>query len=142
MFKKIKSDNTKIQLSYTDWEKDFGFLNLILSRKKGITKEFVIGIYSNQKANKDYLTDEELDPHIQSAVNDVMSQIGDNYKSFLINKYFGTEENLIKFVTEDIYVDLVSDAINRNIGKIKSTLQKQQINVISKMNTPKQQNKK
>lgn len=141
MFKKKKAE-VKPQISYTDWEKDFGFLNLIMSRKKGITKEFVIGIYSNQKSDKDYLTDEELDPHVQSAVNEVMSQIGDNYKNFLINKYFGTEENLLKFITEDIYVDLVSDTINRNIGKIKLTLQKQQMNMVSKMNNIKQQNKK
>ena len=42
------------ETDYKTWEEDFGFLNLILKRKKGITKEFLIGIYATQKSDKDY----------------------------------------------------------------------------------------
>ena len=137
-----KKEIIKTQLDFKDWEKDLGFLNLILSRKKGITKEFIIGVYSKQKAEKDYISDEELEPHVQTAVNDVVSQIGDNYKNFLIEKYFGTYDNLIKYITEDIYVDLVSDTINRNVDKIRATVQKQQMTSVTDMNKIKQENKK
>lgn len=132
----LEKENKNLQ-DYTNWEKDLGFLNLILNRKKGITKEFLIGIYDKQKKDKDYLTDEELEPIISRVVNEVSVQIGEPYKNFLIKKYFGTESNLIIFITEDVYVDLVSDAINRNIKKISSTLQKNVLAAVSNLNKPK-----
>lgn len=132
----LEKENKNLQ-DYTNWEKDLGFLNLILNRKKGITKEFLIGIYDKQKKDKDYLTDEELEPIISRVVNEVSVQIGEPYKNFLIKKYFGTESNLIIFITEDVYVDLVSDAINRNIKKISSTLQKNVLTAVSNLNKPK-----
>lgn len=128
-----KTENKK-NLDYTNWEKDFGFLTLIMTRKKGISKEFIIGTYNRQKEETDYLTDDEIDPVVTRIVGEIFDQIGDNYKNFLINKYFGTQENLIKYISEDVYVDLVSDTINRNVKKITSNLQKKIINTISGMN--------
>lgn len=119
---------------YTTWEKDFGFLLLILSRKKGITKEFLISIYDKQKKDKDYLTDEELEPIITKVVEEVVSQVGENYKKFLIEKYFGTEANFISFITEDVYVDLVSDAIKRNSKKITTTVQNNLLKSLGHLN--------
>lgn len=124
-------------LDYTNWEKDLGFLTLILSRKKGITKEFLIGVYDKQKNETDYLTDDELEPVIGSIVNEVVDQLGAKYKIFLIDKYFGSEESLIKFITEDVYVDLVSDSINRNIKKISNTIQKKFIKNLTGLNNQK-----
>ena len=125
-------------LDYTNWEKDLGFLTLILSRKKGITKEFLIGIYDKQKKDTDYLTDDELEPIVGNIVNEVVDQLGAKYKIFLIDKYFGSEESLVKFITEDVYVDLVSDSINRNIKKISSNIQKKFIKNLTGLNNPKQ----
>lgn len=122
--------------NYNDWEKDFGFLQLILSRKKGITKEFLIGVYSKQK-DKDYLTDEEIEKPIQNIVSEVITQIGDNYKNFLIEKYFGTLENLIKYISEDVYVDITTDAIKRNMTKISEQMTKKFIGNISTLNNKK-----
>ena len=130
--KKKQTDQTAKPQNYTEWEKDFGFLNLVLTRKKNITKQFLISVFNNQKADKDYLSDEELDPIITNIVNEVNSQIGSEYKDFLITKYFGTEKNFLIFVTEDVYVDLISDAINRNIKKINNTLKRRVVDNVLK----------
>lgn len=129
-------NKNKKETDYTSWEKDFGFLQLILSRKKGITKEFLIGIYANQKVDtKDFLNDEEINPIVENVVTEVIEQIGNDYKSFLINKYFGTEESLIKFLAEDVYVDLISDAIKRNNEKIRALLHKNMIKSLNNLNS-------
>ena len=130
--KKKQTDQPAKPQSYTEWEKDFGFLNLVLTRKKNITKQFLISVFNNQKADKDYLSDEELDPIITNTVTEVNSQIGSEYKDFLITKYFGTEKNFLIFVTEDVYVDLISDAINRNVKKINNTLKRRVVDNVLK----------
>ena len=132
LFKKKQQPEKK--QDYTNWDKDLGFLNLILSRKKGITKEFLINTYSLQKSDKDYLTDEEINPIVQNIVSEVLEQIGENYQNFLIEKYFGTQKSLISFITEDVYVDLISDSINRNTLKIKSGMYGKLVNTLGKLN--------
>lgn len=132
MFK--KKPEIKKEPDYTNWEKDFGFLTLITNRKKGISKEFLIATYNRQKAETDYLTDEEIEPVVSKIVFEIIGQLGKKYKDFLVDKYFGTDENLISYISEDVYVDLVSDTINRNVKKITSNLQKKIISSISGMN--------
>ena len=74
------------EVDYTRWEQDLGFLTLVLKRKKGITKEFLIGVYDKQKSDKDYLNDEEIEPIITNVVQETIDQIGEKYKSsFLIS---------------------------------------------------------
>ena len=135
--KKKKTEEPKKEVDFTNWEKDFGFLMLIISRKKNITKEFFINVYNRQKDDKDYITDEELEPIITKIVTEVLEQIGDTYKDFLIEKYFGKKENLISFISEDVYVDLISDVINRNTKKISTNIQKKIIRNVGKMNSDK-----
>lgn len=130
MFKKKKQPEMIINYDYTKWTEDLGFLNLLLSRKKGITKEFLIGTYSKQKEATDYLTDEEIEPIVSRCVKEILSQISGNYKTFLINKYFGTEENLITFITEDCYVDLVSESVKRNTNKIIQNVQRKAVEAV------------
>lgn len=134
MFNFNKKPEIKKEPDYTNWEKDFGFLNLVASRKKGISKEFLIATYNRQKAETDYLTDDEIEPVISKIVLEIVEQLGSNYKNFLIDKYFGTMENMIIYISEDVYVDLISDTINRNVKKITSNLQKKIISTISGMN--------
>lgn len=134
MFFKKKQIQEAPKLDYTKWNDDLGFLNFISTRKKNITKEYLISVYQKQKSDKDYLTDEEIEPIVNDIVNEIISQISDSYKSFLIEKYFGSIESLIKFISEDVYVDLTSDAINRNIKKITATVQKNALSALSGMN--------
>lgn len=124
MFNRKKEAQPTPPPDYTKWEQDFGFLNLILTRKKNITKEYLIGIYQKQKSASDYLTDEEIQPIVEDIIQEVINQIGTEYKQFLINKYFGSLENLVRYVSEDVFVDLTSDAIQRNVKKIMATVQR------------------
>jgi valyl-tRNA synthetase len=119
---------------YTQTEKEFTFLSLILTRKKNITKEFIINVYTTQQSDGDYLRDEDIEDIIGKIVNEVISEIGDNYKNYLVKHYFGSFENLVKYISEDVYVDLVADAINRNSKKSSTMLAKKATEVISKLN--------
>lgn len=122
--RKKKQEPVVINYDYTKWTEDFGFFNLLLARKKGIVKEFLIGTYSKQKSSTDYLTDEEIEPVVLNCVLEVITQISGNYKQFLIDKYFGSLDNMIKFITEDCYVDLITDSIKRNSTKVIKNVQK------------------
>jgi len=138
MFKKKNKDQF---FDYSKWADDFGFLTLLLSRKKNITKNYFLSLYSSQKQINDALKDSEVESIISKTVSEAMTEIGANYKKFLITKYFGEETNLISYITEDVYVDLTSYAINLNRDKIRDGLQTKIIKKVGAMNrTP--QNKK
>ena len=134
MKKKNKIEEKKPEFVYKDFEADFGFLNLILERKKGIAKQFFINVYASQKLDTDPITDEEVEGIISNVITDTITGIGDNYKNFLIEKYFGTVENLIKHISENVYIDLISEAIRSNNIKITAKLRKQSLEVLNKMN--------
>ena len=134
LFKKKNINIEKKEHDYTKMSNEFEFLMLILTRKKNITKEFVINVYTTQQSDGDYLRDEDIEDTITKIVNETINEIGENYKKFLIEHYFGTLENLIKFISEDVYVDLVADAIGRNNKKSVSILTKKATNIISKLN--------
>lgn len=111
--------------NYTDWDKDLGFLTLILTRKKNITKEFLLNTYNMQTTAKNPLTDADLEEPITNITIDILGSLGKNYKTFLVEKYFGSEERLIEYIAEDVYVDLVGAAIQINKGKARITLNTQ-----------------
>lgn len=126
-----KKQEVKKEYNYDNWEKDLGFLYLIMNKKKNITKEFVINIHNLQRNSADYLKDEDIEPIIDNCIQTTLAMIGDNYRKFLVDKYFGTIENLVAFITEDIYVELTADTINRNNQKIKESLQHKAISRIT-----------
>lgn len=135
MFGKKKVEEPKPQVSYKDWESDFGFLMMLLSRKKNITKQFVINISLQQKqSERDFITDEEIETIVSNCVSDVLKQTSEMYRNYLIEKYFGTYDALVQFITEDCYIDLVSDSINRNTSKIKANMVQKSLNLVSEMN--------
>lgn len=105
---------------YTNWEKDIGFLTLIMTRKKNISKNFYIGIYATQLKETDYVRDEDIEDIIVSGVKEVIAELSPAYKAYLVDKYFGSEAELTKFVTEDFYVDLTGAAIEQNRTKIRA----------------------
>jgi len=113
-----------VDSNYVEWDKDLGFLNLIVTRKKNIIKNFLINTYSKQLKDTDFIRDDEIKQLIEKTLNEIMLQINGNYKDYIIKKYFGTEEELVKFVTEDVYVDLTAAAISENYIKIKKNVSK------------------
>jgi hypothetical protein len=142
MFNKKKEVKTEILYTdYNSWEKDLGFLTLIMTRKKNITKNYYINIYSSQLKDTDFVRDEDIEPIIVKGVNEVMKELSESYKQFLYTKYFSGEKGLIKFLTEDFYVELTNAAIVQNSEKIKSNATKRRVTDLNRMNTREQQEK-
>jgi len=139
-----KKKDIKSEILYTDynnWEKDLGFLTLIITRKKNITKNYYINIYSSQLKDTDFVRDEDIEPIIIKGVNEVMKELSESYKQFLYTKYFSGEKGLIKFLTEDFYVELTNAAIVQNSEKIKSNATRKRVTDLNRMNAKDQQEK-
>jgi len=139
---KLEAAENKAPKYYTDWENDFGFLTLVANRKKDIAKEFNIKIYSKQLDNSSFISDDDINPIIDNLILDIYTTLGDNYKNFLIEKYFGTKESLIAFITEDVYIDMLTSTININNTKLKVSLQNSAMSKISKLNNNTKKEKK
>jgi len=136
LFSKKKKE-VKPEVLYTDyinWDKDLGFLTLVITRKKNITKNYYINIYSTQLKSTDYIRDEDIQDIIVNGVNEVINELSPSYKNFLITKYFKDEKELVKFITEDFYVDLTSAAILQNSDKVKTNMVRQRVTEMSKRN--------
>lgn len=132
--KKVEEPKQK-EYSYSKWDEDFGFYLLISDRKKNITKTYLIDLYSSQKSERDTFNDDDLDIVVKGTTLDILNQLGDNYKNFLIDKYFGTLESLIYFVNEDVYVSLFNAALEAGIEKIKNLLTNKRIQNINERNS-------
>lgn len=138
--KKRREQPVKVTYTdYTNWEKDIGFLTLIMSRKKNISKNFYIGIYATQLRETDYVRDEDLEDIIVRGVSEVIAELSPAYKAYLVDKYFGSEAELAKFVTEDFYVDLTGAAIEQNRTKINSNAVRRRAVDIGRQNLRDQQ---
>jgi len=136
-FGKKKETDKNLEIKYTDynnWEKDLGFLTLIITRKKNITKNYYINIYATQLKDTDYIRDEDIQDIILGGVQEVMSEIAVSYKNYLVSKYFKNERELIKFITEEFYVDLTSAAIVQNSDKVKANLIKRKVAEVGRQN--------
>lgn len=124
-----------VLLDYTKWEQDFGYLTLLINRKIEISKRFFLGILSDQLADsKNYIRDEDIQKEFKNIVSEIWNSISDNYKNFLVNKYFKDEQELIKFLAETVYSELVKIAINNNNDKISKIYSAELINKISELN--------
>jgi hypothetical protein len=123
------------EVSYIEWEKDFGFLEKLITRKKSVTENFLINIENSQRNEKDYLKDEDIVPIVEESVFSLISSIGAKYKNFLIEKYFGDLENFVKYLTEEFYIAYAIDTINKNTSKIKMSLQKSNLKILEKINS-------
>lgn len=121
MFKKKPVQQPK-EPNYKDFNEDLGFLYLVLNRKKEITVRYFINIYAQQKTDSDPITDEEIESLVEKQVKDTLNSIGDNYKNFLITKYFGSLNNLISFIAEDVYMDFTTKAIKNNLTKLENRI--------------------
>ena len=140
MFGKKKQKEEILYTDYTNWDKDLGFLTLLMTRKKNITKNYLITVYATQLKDTDYIRDEDLEPVIVKSVQELMSELAKSYKTFLITKYFGNENELVKFLTEDFYVELTNAAIVQNAEKIKNNAAKKRAAEVGRMNVRNQEN--
>jgi len=124
--KKEETLQVKSEENYMNWEQDLGFLNLLMTRKKNIIKNYFIAIFKTQLVkDTDFIRDEDLEEVISASIYEVFNEISSTYRAYLTTKYFGSEEELLRFITEDFYVELTAAAINQNNEKVRlATLKK------------------
>lgn len=137
-------DDKKATVVYTDyinWDKDLGFLTLLMTRKKNISKNYFINIYATQLKDTDYIRDEDIVQIIENGVKEVIDELSESYREFLTVKYFKDLQGLIKFITEDFYVDLTNSAIVQNSEKIRGAIVKKRVVDISKKNNSNKEEK-
>ena len=125
-------------LDYSKWDSDFGFLNLLLERKKNIVQNYFIETYSEQLGNDLYITDDDIRNKVYNSVLEIMQTLSKTYKDFLIEKYFLDDDALITFITEEMVVELNSSAINANASKIQKILSQKRIQTINSLNGKKE----
>lgn len=120
---------------FDDWENDFGFLMMCMQRELNMTIDMNVKIFAAQlEKSTDYVKDADmLEPYTKS-VNSVYEMMSDQYKQFLIDKYFGGEKMLITFIAETIYSEIVKAANDANNTKIKRIATESGIKILNKMN--------
>lgn len=132
--KKNKEEAPKIPVSYANWEQDFGFLTLVLARQVNMNNIFYIDAYSSQLDKFDTLKDSDLkDAHIEIVYN-VYKTFSKTYTDFLINKYFANEEELIQFISDNVYIELLNKADAKNKEKIRQFMYKKTVKNINAIN--------
>lgn|SRR5574344_182056 len=138
LFHKKKVEPVQKVFDYTKWEADLGFLTLCINRKTKISSDYVIKALSNQLINSnDYVRNEDISPEYVNIVNDVMISLSDNYKNFLIEKYFASEVELIKFVAETVYAALIDAAVLSNNKKMQKQFSDEMSKIILNNNIKK-----
>ena len=133
--KKIEPAKTP-ELNYSQWETELGFLTLLMTRKKNIVKNYFIGIYKTQLVkDTDFIRDEDLEQAISDSIYEVFNEISPVYKNHLVYKYFGSEQELLKYITEDFYVDLTAAAISQNNEKVRLSVLKKKVESLQQFRT-------
>lgn len=120
---KEEKDKAIMGQAYKGWVDDFGFLNLMMSKKMAIVKEYYIKPMTDRQQDGvkgSYIKGDDLDKMYLDVVTEIFSSLSKNYTDYLISKYFSDEKALIEFVSESVYSELVSSAVNANSGKIVS----------------------
>ena len=133
--KKIEPEKAS-ELNYSQWETELGFLTLLMTRKKNIVKNYFIGIYKTQLVkDTDFIRDEDLEQAISDSIYEVFNEISPVYKNHLVYKYFGSEQELLKYITEDFYVDLTAAAISQNNEKVRLSVLKRKVESLQQFRT-------
>jgi len=136
----LESSNEKLRAiesteTFTEWDKEMGFLFVKMNRKKNIIKNYFIDIYATQlPKDNDYIREEDISEQMADGVFEVFTEIGGRYRTHLIDKYFGSNAELIKFITEDFYVDLTAEVISKNNAKIRLIAVKENVKRLSEQN--------
>ena len=133
--KKIEPEKAS-ELNYSQWETELGFLTLLMTRKKNIVKNYFIGIYKTQLVkDTDFIRDEDLEQAISDSIYEVFNEISPVYKNHLVYKYFGSEQELLKYITEDFYVDFTAAAISQNNEKVRLSVLKRKVESLQQFRT-------
>lgn len=126
MFGKSKKKKALIQqanvvdLNYSSWEKDLGFLDLIMKQKIEIAKQYDILLFAQMlKEKTDYIKQDDIQEIYTETSRQIYESIGDAYKNYLVKKYFGEDKQLLIYIEENVLHSFITTAIELNNNKMR-----------------------
>ena len=126
IWERLKSKKPEIKgvVDYSKYEDDFKYLYYIISRERDVAFNYVLSPMEIQFDEKLTITDEDVENIVIRTAENVISYLSGPYKNYLIEKYFETEERLIRYIVEELQLYLTSKAIGANYDRAKKTLLK------------------
>lgn len=134
IFRRKKKQPVNINLNYTTWEADFGFLTLLLTKEINANRTFIINPMSTQMDGYGTIKDSDVSETIEIVATNVLSSLSNNYKQFLLMKYFRDEEALVSFIVTTVYLEIFKASTEANMSKINNIKAKALSKNILKMN--------
>ena len=119
---KPKSENVLKQFDYSKYDDDFKYLHYIINRERDIALNYILHPMEIQFDEKLTITDDDVNNVVSDVSEKIIGYLGDNYKEYLIEKYFTTLENLIVYIVEEVQTFLTSHAIVKNFDRAKRNL--------------------
>lgn len=135
MFKKKQITQPQMPVTYANWEQDFGFLTLIMTRNINMQKAFFIDPYVGQLDGMGMLKDEDIEDSITQIVEETYTSLSDNYINFLVSKYFKDRQALLSFISDHVYVEVLKNATSANKDKIAKQYQNKIVKKLNDLNT-------
>lgn len=135
MFKKKQIIQPQMPVTYANWEQDFGFLTLIMTRNINMHKAFFIDPYVGQLDGMGMIKDDDIDDSINQIVEDTYTSLSDNYINFLVSKYFKDRKALLSFISDHVYVEVLKNATSANKDKIAKKYQNKIVKKLNDLNT-------
>jgi hypothetical protein len=119
---KSKTENPPKQFDYSKYDEDFKYLHYIINRERDIALNYILHPMEIQFDEKLTITDDDVNNVVSDVSEKVLGYLGDNYKTYLVDKYFTTLENLIVYIVEEVQTFLTSHAIVKNFDRAKRNL--------------------
>ncbi len=135
MFRKKQIIQPQMPVTYANWEQDFGFLTLMMTRNINMQKAFFIDPYVGQLDGMSMLKDEDIEDSITQIVEETYTSLSDNYINFLVSKYFKDRQALLSFISDHVYVEVLKNATSANKDKIAKQYQNKIVKKLNDLNT-------
>ena len=119
---KSKTEALQKQFDYSKYDEDFKYLHYIINRERDIALNYILNPMEIQFDEKLTITDNDVNNVVADVSEKVLGYLGDSYKTYLVNKYFTTLENLITYIVEEVQTFLTSHAIIKNFDRAKRNL--------------------
>lgn len=119
---KSKTEALQKQFDYSKYDEDFKYLHYMINRERDIALNYILNPMEIQFDEKLTITDNDVNNVVADVSEKVLGYLGDSYKTYLVNKYFTTLENLITYIVEEVQTFLTSHAIIKNFDRAKRNL--------------------
>lgn len=136
LFRKKKPEPTPV-LRYVDWEKELGFLDVLVSRELNIIRNIFVDLHKNDESR--FVDDDRIKSVVAVSVADIVESISPQYLEFLSTKYFNGTEAVVDYVTNTLYIATLNDVVEiynqRSIAEVRkqqAVIANQQVKELNK----------